>query len=280
MVARRQKEFPRATSLYQEALDLHRTLGDDKGVGLALNNLGVIAYDQGEITRAAVLYEEALSAFRALDDQLNAALTLHNLGEAVRDQGDLGRAAALFAESLTTRAEQGERSGVAECLVGLASLAARARMGEHGVRMVAAADAIRAALGVSLSPQNREQQDRLLADLRRGMTADAFNAAWQAGAGLPLVDAVSLGAEAATELASSPAAAPEPQASAGDAVGLTKREREVLRLIVEGQSDKEIGEALFISHRTAMTHVLNILNKLGVNSRTAAAAWAIRNGLD
>jgi predicted ATPase/DNA-binding CsgD family transcriptional regulator/Tfp pilus assembly protein PilF len=281
MVARRQKEFARATALYQEALDLHRALGEDRGVGLALNNLGVIAYDQGEVAHASALYDEALRVFRALDDRLNAALTLYNLGEAVRDQGDLKRAAALFDESLTTRAEQGERSGVAECLIGLASLAARARLGERGVRLLAAADAIRAALGVPLSPQHREQQDRLLTGLRRGLTADAFNAAWAAGAALTLAEAVALGGAAAAEL-QTVATAPEPVAtsSAADAVGLTKREREVLRLIVAGQSDKEIGEALFISHRTAMTHVLNILNKLGVNSRTAAAAWAIRNGLD
>jgi len=113
------------------------------------------------------------------------------------------------------------------------------------------------------------------------MSADAFTAAWAAGAALSLPDAVTLGAESAAELANAPAApAPTPESAAAAEVGLTKREREVLRLIVEGQSDRDIGEALFISHRTAMTHVLNILNKLGVNSRTAAAAWAIRNGLD
>jgi predicted ATPase/DNA-binding CsgD family transcriptional regulator len=281
MVARRRQDFPRATTLYQEALDLHRTLGDQRGMGLALNNLGVLAYDQGDVTRAAALYDEALAVFRALDDRLNTALALYNLAEAVRDQGDLPRAAALFAESLTTRAEQGDRNGIAECFAGLASLAARARLNERGVRLVAAADALRTALGASLAPAQRDQQDRLLADLRRGLTADAFATAWETGAALILPDAVTLGAESAAELATAPSTpAPTLEPSAVTEVGLTKREREVLRLIVEGQSDKDIGEALFISHRTAMTHVLNILNKLGVNSRTAAAAWAIRNGLD
>jgi ATP/maltotriose-dependent transcriptional regulator MalT len=281
MVARRRQDFPRATTLYQEALDLHRTLGDQRGMGLALNNLGVLAYDQGDIARAATLYDEALAVFRAIDDRLNTALALYNLAEAVRDQGDLPRAAALFAESLTTRAEQGDRTGIAESLAGLASLAARARLNERGVRLAAAADALRTSLGSSLAPAQRDQQDRLLADLRRGLSADAFTAAWDTGAALTLPDAVTLGAESAAELATAPTTpAPTPESSAAAEVGLTKREREVLRLIVEGQSDKEIGEALFISHRTAMTHVLNILNKLGVNSRTAAAAWAIRNGLD
>jgi len=54
---------------------------------------------------------------------------------------------------------------------------------------------------------------------------------------------------------------------------------EVVRLIADGRSNQEIADALFISHRTATTHVRNILNKLGLDSRTAVAAWAIRQGL-
>lgn len=92
-----------------------------------------------------------------------------------------------------------------------------------------------------------------------------------ASEGLAVVEAI---------VAGTAVAAPTPPgADAATEAGLTKREIEVLRLLVEGYSDKEIGEALFISHRTAMTHVLNILNKLGVNSRTAAAAWALRHGV-
>jgi DNA-binding NarL/FixJ family response regulator len=63
------------------------------------------------------------------------------------------------------------------------------------------------------------------------------------------------------------------------ATTLTKRERQVLRLLTQGKSDKEIGDDLFISPRTAMTHVANLLGKLEVPSRTAAAALALRHGL-
>ena len=58
--------------------------------------------------------------------------------------------------------------------------------------------------------------------------------------------------------------------------GLTSREREVLRLLVEGRSNKEIAGALFISPKTASVHVSNILGKLGASSRTEAAAIAHR----
>jgi DNA-binding NarL/FixJ family response regulator len=61
--------------------------------------------------------------------------------------------------------------------------------------------------------------------------------------------------------------------------GLTPREVEVLRLLVAGQSNPQIAESLFISPRTATTHVTNILAKLGVDSRTEAAAHAVRDGL-
>jgi DNA-binding NarL/FixJ family response regulator len=59
---------------------------------------------------------------------------------------------------------------------------------------------------------------------------------------------------------------------------LTEREREVLRLIAKGLSNRDIGTQLFISPKTASVHVSNILGKLGAASRTEAAAIAYREG--
>ena len=70
-----------------------------------------------------------------------------------------------------------------------------------------------------------------------------------------------------------------PVAPPDQAAGLTRREVEVLRLLVAGRSNPEIAAALFISPRTATTHVTNILAKLGAQSRTEAAAHAVRHGL-
>jgi len=60
---------------------------------------------------------------------------------------------------------------------------------------------------------------------------------------------------------------------------LTERETEVLRLLAQGRSNKEIASALHIGETTAKTHVSNILMKLGVLSRTQAALYALRIGL-
>jgi DNA-binding NarL/FixJ family response regulator len=59
---------------------------------------------------------------------------------------------------------------------------------------------------------------------------------------------------------------------------LTPREREVLTLVAEGASNRQIAQALVVSERTARTHVSAILSKLGLVSRTQAALWAVREG--
>jgi len=60
---------------------------------------------------------------------------------------------------------------------------------------------------------------------------------------------------------------------------LTDREKDVLRLLGQGMSNKDIGAALFITERTARTYVSNILGKLGLASRTQAALWAVEHKL-
>lgn len=71
----------------------------------------------------------------------------------------------------------------------------------------------------------------------------------------------------------------EAAAERSDTFGLSRREREVLSLIAEGRTNREIGERLFISQKTVGVHVGNILAKLSVSGRVEAAAVAIRLGL-
>ncbi|MDQ0402996.1 response regulator transcription factor [Streptomyces sp. NBC_01723] len=65
----------------------------------------------------------------------------------------------------------------------------------------------------------------------------------------------------------------------GRAGSLTEREREVLGLIADGRSNREIARALVLSEKTVKTHVSNILMKLDLADRTQAALWAVRHGV-
>lgn len=74
--------------------------------------------------------------------------------------------------------------------------------------------------------------------------------------------------------------AQEDQSSAAGRPGsLTDREREVLGLVADGRSNREIARALVLSEKTVKTHVSNILMKLDLSDRTQAALWAVRHGL-
>lgn len=63
-----------------------------------------------------------------------------------------------------------------------------------------------------------------------------------------------------------------------DAVNLTERECEVLRLLIQGQSSKEMADHLFVSKRTVDFHLVNLYGKLGVKNRVSAMRVAIRLG--
>ncbi|MET9518758.1 response regulator transcription factor [Streptomyces sp. NPDC002994] len=71
----------------------------------------------------------------------------------------------------------------------------------------------------------------------------------------------------------------ETNSGTGRGSTLTDREREVLTLIADGRSNREIARALVLSEKTVKTHVSNILMKLDLSDRTQAALWAVRHGI-
>jgi DNA-binding CsgD family transcriptional regulator/tetratricopeptide (TPR) repeat protein len=120
----------------------------------------------------------------------------------------------------------------------------------------------------------------------RETLAKAWRWASERGAGPLLAEIEMLGKRARLELTATDdatdgavgSAAPSSSGPA-DEFGLTRREREVLALVAEGWTNRQIADHLFISENTAGVHVSNILGKLGASGRTEAAAIAHRLGL-
>jgi DNA-binding CsgD family transcriptional regulator len=87
------------------------------------------------------------------------------------------------------------------------------------------------------------------------------------------------GVSSRTRVSIEPPTRVELDESSADRLGLTPREAEVLVLVAAGRTNRQIGEELYVSDKTASVHVSNILRKLGVNSRVDAAAVAQRLGI-
>jgi DNA-binding CsgD family transcriptional regulator/tetratricopeptide (TPR) repeat protein len=115
-----------------------------------------------------------------------------------------------------------------------------------------------------------------------GAARRQLRAAWEAAAGLgagPLAGAVErLARRGRVDIGVAAAPGPVPGRTDG-AAALTPRESEVLALVAEGRTNRQIGEALFISEKTASVHVSRLLAKLGAATRGEAAASARRAGL-
>ena len=120
---------------------------------------------------------------------------------------------------------------------------------------------------------------RVVAGVYASVGREAFVEAWLADRALAFDAAVAEACRAGPGERGAAARSGAPALRPPARFGLSTREREVLALLVQGRTDREIAEALFLSRRTVTTHASNLFAKLGVASRTEAAALAVREGL-
>ncbi|MCS7197191.1 MAG: tetratricopeptide repeat protein [Candidatus Bipolaricaulota bacterium] len=116
MLARAQDDYALATKLLEESLALYRAAKDNRGVALALGNLGIIAFARGDYARATKLHEESLEHFRQLHDKIGIASALSELGNVALYQNDLERAERLLEESLALSRAAQDDQGIALAL--------------------------------------------------------------------------------------------------------------------------------------------------------------------
>jgi non-specific serine/threonine protein kinase len=250
---------------------------DDRTIATTLSgtveaNLGVADQGRGAYDRARARYENALRAFRELGYTQGTNRLLRDLGSVLRDQADFAGSMAHYRESVEFLGEDTDVTVIVDALEGAATAATAWNLPVQAARFLGAAEALRESyVGGFIFMADRIAFERTRSAIRELLDGERLQATWEAGRRLSV-------AESLTELrALTP---PEQTAHPVEAAAglLTRREREVLQLVVAGQPDREIADTLFLSVRTVEAHVGRILIKLGVRSRTAAVAAAIAAG--
>jgi len=260
-----------------EALRLFRQAGDRLQAGVMLNNLGDYELWAGNLDAARRHLAESLDIARALNARHSAVIVTFNLGLAEYLSGSPEAAEARFAESLDLARRLGMKRHAAYALIGLALAGHGGADPGWSARVHGAADQALAALGHTLQPLEGRLADRDRRRLRAALGAEAFEAEYAAGRtlGVAEVAAALEDMNAAEQQREARDAAP----SRRDTAGLTPRELDVLRLVAQGLSNPDIAQRLVLSEHTVHRHLANILRKLDLSSRAAAAAWAVRTGL-
>jgi predicted ATPase/DNA-binding CsgD family transcriptional regulator len=244
----------------------------------AIANLqGIVAFARGDYVLAAECSEAAIQNWQAIEDTGHVAAAQINLARAHLAMGDHRRSAEILCRVLAVvQSDVGDDTATGDCFEVAAGIAISAHDATRAAQLLAAADAMLARMAVLRRPPFQVFADCLIAEARTRLGDAAFAAAWQAGVAFSLSDAIDMArAVVAAALPGQPAV----RAATTGLAALTAREREVLRLIASGCSDKEIAVALGIARFTASNHVSNIRAKLGSPSRAAVAALAVRDGL-
>ena len=229
----------------------------------ALYLAGRVAAVAGKSAEAAARFAEAAAAFREVGDHSYVAAALAQQGAAAIGSGDARTARAVYAAALELAHERNEPIWVAASLDGAAHLAHASGDPAAAARLLGAAATIgrRSASGMS-------RKMRYIDAVRTALGEERFAEQWRQGMNQPEMQAI---AEARAVLTGSTRRSrSSSRERSRQPSPLTAREKDVLRLLVDGLADKEIAVTLGISHSTVSDHVAAIRAKLGVPSRAAA----------
>jgi DNA-binding CsgD family transcriptional regulator len=305
-VALKQGDLENGKRLAHEGLTIAREIGN---VFWIVMNLGIVAWaaaELGDEEHAMALTEEIISSTRSRGDLSTLASTLPKMAWYALRAGDVDAAAVYGEDALAVATQAGYVWHRASAHILLARVAVArgdaAGAWEHlskaialavssGEPLQSSADTIaficvacnRHAAAVTVlaaanadGPRPRGSGTSIVVGDREAALTQAhrelgngFERTWSEGRAMSLDEAI------AYALKAEPAPSPELSPTSG----LSKRELEVLRLLVEGMTNQEIAATLFISPHTAANHVAHLMNKLGLDSRAAAAAWAVRHGI-
>ncbi len=185
------------------------------------------------------------------------------LGILAESSADPRAASSYFREAVECQRPYGDSTLLPVALIGQASVLTR-RDPATALEIVAAAWAVRARNAGEFAPFFRAFAERIRAAAAERVVTDA-DRLWKDGSRLNVDDAITLAFGSA-----------RPRAQ--HALGISTREIDVVRLVAEGLSNKEIAGRLHLSVRTVETHVRHMLTKTGLVNRTQLATWARERG--
>jgi len=220
----------------------------------------------GDVDAVRSASSEGARLSREVGDLYTLQHMLINLGLAELIAGEPGESAARCAEALRIARQIDDRVAQFYVLGGLGCGAATSGKPRLAAQLLGAAESLRAEVGASANAMLASLLPRAQESAMAVLGASRFEVEFEAGR--------HLGRDAAVRLALGEPA--QHAARIADHAGtglLGNREAEVARLVAQGLSNKQIAERLFISEHTVDSHIRNILNKLGVNSRAQIASW-------
>ena len=256
-----------ARSQLRDAKALAAGLDDAGAEAMLALTEGFIALLDTDLETVARVYSEWAPRLRARGDIQTLSYLLSSYGFSLLQGAQADEALPLFVEALGIERRLENRDNLLYLLDGLACQAAMAGRPKRAARLLGAADSLQSETGIRLM----RHMEPLLAQARDTISSSlgpaTLESETQAGGRMARDDAIAYALE--EKKPSRPAGLTTKTSS----MPLSKRELEIAELVAQGLSNKQIASRVFLSERTIETHVSNILDKLGVNSRVEISSW-------
>ncbi|MGW4757697.1 LuxR C-terminal-related transcriptional regulator [Streptomyces chartreusis] len=268
----KERDLGRGVALLHEGVLLEEALGEpNPHATVARVILALASCMGGQVVEAIATAEQCRVGLEAAGEQWLRSWCLTYLGLSMWRLGDGRRAIGYLREAIRLKQPFHDLLGIGCAVEYLAWSAALAGDPERAARLLGVSSVLWEPVG-PLGPllggfellqswHRRTAEDQIKPALGQAAYEQAFNS----GARLTLEEAI------AYALGEQTPHSPEP---AAEEATLTRREKQIVQMLVEGLSNKDIADRLVISRRTAETHVANILTKLGLVSRSQVVSWA------
>jgi DNA-binding CsgD family transcriptional regulator len=248
---------------------------ESDSVGLAyflpehLSLMATLERVEGNLGAAHERAEEGLEVARRVGSGWMQAFVGRVLARLALAAGDAGEAERCTHDALAHLLDRDLALGIPNCFDLLAAVATFQEGFEEAARLLGAAAASRERVGIVRFPPEPEFWTGIEDTTRAALGEEAYQAAFSAGASLEMDEAVAYARRARGE---------RKRPSAGWE-SLTPTELDVVRHVVGGGTNRQIGERMFISPGTVKIHVSHVFAKLGISSRSQLAAEATKRGI-